>query len=89
MADIRVEAGDGDAYVVTVSEDGGSTRHEVTVAAVDAARLGGDTPPADLLAASFRFLLEREPKESILRRFDLTEIERYFPDYPSSIARYL
>jgi len=30
---------------------------------------------------SFRFLLEREPKESILREFDLSVIKRYFPDY--------
>ena len=27
------------------------------------------------------FLLEREPKESILRSFDLTVISRYFAEY--------
>ena len=32
------------------------------------------------------FLLERESKESILRRFELPAIERYFPDYPTRIA---
>ena len=37
------------------------------------------------LAASFRFLLAREPKESILSRFELPVIERYFPEYPEEI----
>jgi hypothetical protein len=36
--------------------------------------------------ASFWFLLEREPKESILRRFDLAVIEQYFPDYAAAIG---
>ena len=31
------------------------------------------------------FLLEREPKESILGSFELPVIERYFPDYPTAI----
>jgi hypothetical protein len=38
---------------------------------------------------SFEFLLEREPKESILASFDLTVIARYFPEYESEIARRL
>jgi len=29
----------------------------------------------------FRFLLEREPKGSILGRFDATAISRYFPEF--------
>jgi len=36
---------------------------------------GGRTPCETL----FAFLLERETKEAILRRFDLPTIERYFP----------
>ena len=36
-----------------------------------------------------RCLLEREPKESILARFDLPVIERYFPEYPHEIRRRL
>jgi hypothetical protein len=38
---------------------------------------------------SFRFLLEREPKESILGSFDLTVIGRYFPEYEREIAKRL
>ncbi len=43
--------------------------------------------PAGLVRRSFEFLLEREPKESILRRFDLRDIGRYFPEYPEAIKR--
>ncbi len=35
--------------------------------------------------ASFTFLLEREPRESILRDFDPTVIGRYFPAYEREI----
>jgi hypothetical protein len=34
-----------------------------------------------LVQQSFAFLLEREPVGSILPRFDLTLIERYFPEW--------
>jgi hypothetical protein len=34
---------------------------------------------------SFEFLLEREPKESILTRLDLSVISRYFPEYEREI----
>lgn len=36
-----------------------------------------------------KFLLEREPKEAILRSFDLTVIGRYFPEYERQIAKRL
>ena len=31
-------------------------------------------------------LLEREPKEAILRKFELPVIERYFPEYVGRIG---
>jgi hypothetical protein len=34
-------------------------------------------------------LLDREPKESILRRFDVTAISRYFPEFGREMPRYL
>jgi hypothetical protein len=39
----------------------------------------------DLVRRSFEFLLEREPASSILREFRITDIERYFPEYPTVI----
>ncbi len=55
----------------------------------DVRRYGGDVAPERLLTESFRFLLEREPNESILRAFDLPVIERYFPGYPREIPKRL
>ncbi|HEX6655224.1 MAG TPA: hypothetical protein VF153_03330 [Candidatus Limnocylindria bacterium] len=45
--------------------------------------------PAETVEASFRFLLEREPRESILRSFELPAIGGYFPEYESEIRRRL
>ena len=43
----------------------------------------------ELVTASFDFLLDRESNSSILRSFDLSVIERYFPEYPKALSRYL
>ena len=53
----------------------------------DVARYAPGSSAEALLAASFAFLLEHEPKESILRRFDLPVIERYFPEYARVIKK--
>jgi hypothetical protein len=67
---------------VTVGGPGTPTTHEVTVAAAYLVRLAPDaSDPEDLVRRSFAFLLVREPKESILGRFDLPLIGRYFPEY--------
>jgi hypothetical protein len=60
------------------------TEHTVTVTEADKERLAPQSTVEDLVTRSFEFLLEREPPTSILRRFDLTDIERYFPDYPTA-----
>lgn len=80
-----------DGWTCAVSVDDGrgpATTHEVAVSGADLARLApGATHPEDLVRRSFEFLLEREPKESILRQFDLPLIGRYFPDYERTISR--
>ncbi len=79
-------SGDGWSCAVTVGGPGAPTAHDVTVATADLARLApGATDPTDLVRRSFAFLLEREPKTSILRRFDLAVIGRYFPEYEARI----
>jgi hypothetical protein len=45
--------------------------------------------PVAFVRAAFAFLLDREPKESILRRFDVTVIARYFPEFEETIGSYL
>ena len=93
MADIKAKATEqGDTYEcqVTVSERGSETRHQVTLRKADYERLaGGKASPEALVIESFRFLLEREPKDSILRSFDLTVIGRYFPEYEREITKRL
>jgi hypothetical protein len=86
MATIRVTHRTGVIYDVTVEDGRGATYHEVTVWPSDIERYAPDATPEDLLEASFAFLLEREPKESILRQFELPVIERYFPEYPAHIG---
>ena len=79
------ESGDGHVAEVTVG-DGATTTHRVRVSRAERERYGaGDV--ADLVKRSFEFLLAREPSSSILREFDLSTIERYFPDYARGILR--
>jgi hypothetical protein len=87
MATIDVER-EGDAFRVRVRDGQGATTHRVTVKPADLERLGkpGETPDA-LLVRCFEFLLEREPKESIMSSFDVMVIARYFPEFESTIRR--
>ena len=65
-----------------------TTRHIVTVPEETPVKLGCDHVALDeLVRASFAFLVEREPPTSILRRFSLTQITDYFPEYPQEIRR--
>jgi hypothetical protein len=93
MADINVDLRDstgGWAADVVVREGESETLHALTLDRGTHQRLaGGRATPEELLRASFEFLLEREPKESILRSFDVRDIPRYFPEYEREIARYL
>jgi hypothetical protein len=79
---------DGWSCAVEVVEGDGRSRHVVAVRTADLTQLDPTAPdPTDLVRRSFAFLLEREPKESILRSFDLTVISRYFPEYEAEIRR--
>lgn len=85
MAEINVAPTGSGQYRVEVREGGSSTTHQVTATPEAVERYGGADDPADLVRRSFEFLLQREPKESILRSFELPVIERYFPEYPKVI----
>lgn len=84
---IQVEALGGETFRVTVGGRS-STTHTVTVRPDYANKLGaGDA--AKLVERSFEFLLEREPNTSILSQFDLSVIQRYFPEYERTIRALL
>jgi len=81
---------DGGGWVCQVDVDhaGEKTRHRVKVSAAELNRWGGGDREKDvekLVERSFEFLLRREPAGSILRSFDLSTIERYFPEYDREI----
>jgi hypothetical protein len=82
---ITVASFGGTVYRVVVTQGRNETTHDVTVTPEDVARYAPGSTPERLLEASFEFLLEREPPSSILSRFALPVIERYFPEYPRVI----
>jgi hypothetical protein len=68
----------------------GETRHHVTMARDICDRLTmGTRKPERCIEAAFQFLLDREPQESILQRFDITVISLYFPEFERELPRYL
>lgn len=91
MIEVR-RRGEGDPleFEVVIREGQGASRHYVTMQKALCERLtGGKHTPERCLEAAFRFLLDREPKESILGSFDVTVISRYFPEFERELLRYL
>lgn len=84
-AQITIESSGNAVYRVRVTQERRETTHDVTVMPEDIARYAPGATAERLLEASFEFLLEREPASSILSRFALPAIERYFPEYPRLI----
>jgi hypothetical protein len=86
MAAITVTPRGPGRFDVVVAGETSSSTHSVTIATDAVDRLAPGSTPEALVEASFRFLLEREPKESILAAFDLDVIARYFPEFPDRIG---
>jgi len=91
MIEVRRITEHGSAvFEVVIREGKGETRHHVTMSRETCERLtAGKHTPEHCLEAAFQFLLDREPKESILGRFDVTAISRYFPEFEREMPRYL
>ena len=78
------------AFAVKVRGARTETSHVVSVPDGFAHTLGvAGVPGEELVRASFIFLLDREPASSILTRFSLDVIARYFPEYTSELRSYL
>jgi hypothetical protein len=78
------------SFDVVVRKGKGETRHRVTMSPDTYDRLSGaEHSPEECVTAAFRFLLDREPQESILSSFDVTVISRYFPEFERELPRYL
>ena len=89
MAKIAISQLGPREFGVEVSEGARRTTHRVTVPE----SLGDVLLPSDdlepVVRESFSFLLEREPASSILSRFSLSDITRYFPEYPRELTHRL
>jgi hypothetical protein len=86
---ITVKMIDERTFQVTVTGRS-TTNHTVTVDPSYLEKLtGGRFSAEKLVEKSFEFLLERESNTSILPRFELPVIGRYFPDYEKVIREML
>ena len=86
---IKVNTIDSTSFEVIV-EGPTTTTHHVTLTHLYYQKLtNGQVPPETLVTKSFEFLLDRESNTSILSRFDLPIIERYFPEYEETIKKML
>jgi hypothetical protein len=93
MTNIVVQDLDSDndqfSFRVEVEEKDSRTTHLVELDRDKYQNLtDGKISPEELIQYSFEFLLERESKESILNRFNVSVISRYFPEYSSEILKY-
>ncbi|QGM99609.1 hypothetical protein F7D14_07585 [Methylocystis parvus] len=88
MSVTRIGDGDPIVFDACVREGKSETRHRVTLARADFVRLNGGATAEALIESAFRFLLDREPKESILAHFDVSVIGRYFPEFEEKLPDY-
>tara|TARA_B100000927_G_scaffold70584_1_gene56027 strand:- start:9 stop:278 length:270 start_codon:yes stop_codon:yes gene_type:complete len=77
-----------DKFEITVKADQ-LTKHVVTVTDQMLLNLTNNKiSKEELLNFSFNFLLEREANTSILSKFDIIVISKYFPEYISKVENY-
>lgn len=83
---IKVKKKSEHEFIVTVEERESRTQHTVSLDDEYYQKLtGGRITKEELIRDSFEFLLEREPKESILSKFNLKVISQYFPEFEEKI----
>lgn len=75
-------------FLVTIGEDDSFTEHVVTVEEESYEKLTDKMCSKELLVEkSIEFLLTKEPKESILDKFEIMLIAKYFPEYPDEVKK--
>ena len=85
---IEVKKKDQEEFRVKVEEKGPSKEYVVTLEDSYYQDLTqGKVTKEELIEKSFRFLLQRESKESILSKFNLKVIKSYFPEFEEEIRR--
>jgi hypothetical protein len=85
---IEIKKKSQNEFAVVVEGEGDKTQHIVSLDDDYYYLLTqGKIDKEELIRKSFRFLLEREPKESILSRFNLKVIRGYFPEFEEEIRK--
>jgi hypothetical protein len=77
-------------FDVIVRDARGESRHRVPIEADDGPRwskLGAK--PSHCVEAVLHFLVDREPRESILSAFDINLVRRYFHGFDDAFPSYL
>ena len=88
MHNILVQEVSYDNFKVIVSQNS-TTEHYVTASKVFLNQFTKyNISPENIVKHSFEFLLDREPNTSILRKFDITVISNYFPEYTETVKEY-
>ncbi len=86
---LRLSENGSSVFRIDVKDIQGESSHEVTLSRETYDRLTDSKfAPETCVEACFRFLLDREPKESILSSFDVDRIAHYFPDFESTLPQY-
>lgn len=79
------ETDDGWWFLVSISQKGHAT--DVTEVSVTVGEsyweriTEGEISPEETVIKTIKFLLDREPKEDILKEFDISTVKKYFSDF--------
>ena len=68
-------------FNIIIEDEKGKTQHSVSMSKDFYKSLDLDIEPWKIINETFRFLLVKEPKESILKEFDITIVSYYFPEF--------
>ena len=75
---------------VVVKDNNSKTTHQVTVPDALYQKLTQVTiSKEECVKAAFKFLLDRESKESIMSTFELSVISEYFPEFEKKFREYV
>lgn len=87
---LRTKKNGAFTFLVQVRDTEGESSYDVTLGQKTYERLSGEKyAPETCVEAAFRFLLDREPKQSILSSFDIKQISKYFPEFEATLPEYL
>ncbi len=86
--DREVEAHQGWRYTIRLTQGQQVRRYEVTLSWVEHDLWShGRVPPEKVVRAAMKFLLEREPAQAIMNKFDCAVIRRYFPEVDRELPK--